>query len=63
MSFLQLQELIDVYLGLAYLNQDLIGNVAWVPAVDVGGGWGLCHILGRMVILLGCYPVACQYLV
>ena len=52
MSFLQLPELFDVLLGLAYPNQDLLGNVAWVPAFDVGGGSGLCYILGRMVILL-----------
>ena len=51
MSFLQLPELIDVFLGLAYPNQDLLGNIAWVPAVVVEGGWGLCCILERMVIL------------
>ena len=27
-------------------------NVTWVPEADVMVGWGLCHILERMVILL-----------
>ena len=36
--------------GLAYQNQDLLGNIAWVPVAGVRGGWGPCHILRRMVI-------------
>ena len=52
MSSLQLPELIYVFPGLAYQNQDLLANVGWVPVVDVKGGWGLCQILRRTVILL-----------
>ena len=43
--------LICVFPGLAYWSQGLLGNVAWVVAVDVGGGWGIWHIPRRMVFL------------
>ena len=50
MSSLQWLMLICVFPGLVYQNQDLLGNVAWVPEVGVRGDWDLCHILRRMVI-------------
>ena len=43
--------LICVFPGSAYQSQGLLGNVAWIQAIGVGGGWGLCHILRRMVFL------------
>ena len=51
MFSLLLPIVICVFPGSAYWIQGLLGNVAWVLAVDVGEGWGLCHIPRRMVFL------------
>ena len=51
MFSLLLPVLIYVFPGSTYQSQGLLGNVAWVLAVDVGKGWGLIHIPRRMVFL------------
>ena len=66
MFSLLLPMLICVFPGLAYQGQGLLGNVAMVPAVDVGGGWGLC-IYQEEWCFCSCqiwsYPVTGEYLV
>ena len=51
MSSLQLPKLIYVFPGPAYQSHDLLANIAWIPVVGVRGGWGLCCILRKTVIL------------
>ena len=43
MFSLLLPMLICVFPGSAYWSQGLLGNIAWVLAVDVGEGWGLIY--------------------
>ena len=51
MFSLLLPVLICVFPGSAYQSEGLLGNIAGVLAVDVRGGWDLCHIPRRMVFL------------
>ena len=52
MSFWQWLVLAYEFPDLVCLSQDLQENVAWAPEADVMVGWGLYHILERMVNLL-----------